>query len=47
MVGSTLLARIDKAARQITEVDQSFGGISVIVVGDLHQLSPAMDSTVY
>ncbi|XP_051163759.1 uncharacterized protein LOC127283119 [Leptopilina boulardi] len=47
MVGSTLLSRIDTRARQITGVDQSFGGMSVLAVGDLHQLPPVMDRPIY
>lgn len=47
MVGSTLLSYIDTRARQITGVDQNFGGMSVLVVGDLHQLPPVLDKPIY
>lgn len=47
MVGSTLLSRVDTRLRQITGRNEMFGGISVIVVGDLNQLPPVMDSLVF
>lgn len=47
MVGSTLLWRVDCRLRQIMGNNQPFGGVSVITVGDLHQLPPVMDSPVY
>jgi hypothetical protein len=47
MVGSTLFGRVDKILRQIFGVNESFGGISIIVVGDLNQLPPVLDSPVY
>jgi hypothetical protein len=47
MVGSTLFSRVDTRLRQIFGLNESFGGISIIVVGDLNQLPPVLDSPVY
>ena len=47
MVGSRLFDRIDKRLKQITGKDETFGGVSVIVVGDLNQLPPVMDSPIF
>lgn len=47
MVGSTLLSRVETRLRQILRKNELFGGIPVIVVGDLHQLPPVMDSPIY
>ncbi|XP_051155189.1 ATP-dependent DNA helicase pif1-like [Leptopilina boulardi] len=47
MVGSTTLNRVDVRLRQIKGINDSFGGISVILVGDLHQLPPVMDRPIY
>lgn len=47
MVGSRLLCQVDSRLRQIMGRNESFGGISVLAVGDLHQLPPVMDSPVY
>ncbi|XP_043477547.1 uncharacterized protein LOC122508333 [Leptopilina heterotoma] len=47
MVGSTTLNRVDIRLRQIKGVNDSFGGVSVILVGDLHQLPPVMDKPIY
>lgn len=47
MVGSTLLGRVDTRLRQIMGKNDKFGGLSVIVVGDLSQLPPVMDSPLY
>ncbi|XP_077265248.1 uncharacterized protein LOC143899122 [Temnothorax americanus] len=47
MVGSTMFSRIDTRLRQIMGQDKSFGGVSVLVVGDLYQLPPVMDTSIY
>jgi hypothetical protein len=47
MVGSTLFSRVDTRLRQIMGNDRTFGGISVICVGDLNQLPPVMDSPIF
>jgi ATP-dependent exoDNAse (exonuclease V), alpha subunit - helicase superfamily I member len=47
MVGSTLLSRVDTRLRQIMGKHETFGGLSVIVVGDLSQLPPVMDFPLY
>ncbi|EDS27530.1 conserved hypothetical protein [Culex quinquefasciatus] len=47
MVGSTTLSRIDTRLRQILGVDKSFGGISVILLGDFQQLPPVKDSLIF
>ncbi|OXU17424.1 hypothetical protein TSAR_004864 [Trichomalopsis sarcophagae] len=46
MVGS-MLRRIDTRLRQIFGINKSFGGISVILVGDLYQLLSVMDRPIY
>lgn len=47
MTGSTLLEQVNQRLRQIFGVNQPFGGISVIVVGDLQQLPPVGDRLVF
>ncbi|XP_011858135.1 PREDICTED: ATP-dependent DNA helicase PIF1-like [Vollenhovia emeryi] len=47
MVGSTMFTRIDTRLRQIMGRDRSFGGVSVLMVGDLYQLPPVMDTAIY
>ena len=47
MVGSTMFSRVDTRLRQIMGLNESFGGVSVIIVGDLSQLPPVMDSPIY
>lgn len=47
MAGSTLLTYVDQRLRQIFGVNQPSGGISVICVGDLHQLKPVGDRYVF
>lgn len=47
MVGSTMFSRIDTRLRQITGVNDNFGGVSIITVGDFLQLSPVKDCPVF
>ena len=48
VVGQNLLGWIDKRCRQGTgEVDKPFGGISIILVGDIAQLPPNGDKVLY
>ncbi|XP_062709568.1 ATP-dependent DNA helicase PIF1-like isoform X2 [Aedes albopictus] len=47
MVGSTIFSRIDTRLRQITGRNESFGGLSVITVGDFLQLPPVKDSAIF
>lgn len=47
MVGCNTLTKIDTRLRQITNKNENFEGISVIVVGDLNQLPPVQDGMVY
>lgn len=47
MVGSRMLNRIDTRLRQIKGVNENFGGVSVLVVGDLKQLRPVLDKYVF
>lgn len=47
MVSCTVLGYIDTRLRQIKGVNQSFGGVSVLAVGDLNQLPPVRDKPVY
>ena len=46
-VGSALFTRVDIRLRQIKGVNLPFGGISIICVGDLHQLPPVMDTHIF
>ncbi|XP_015125653.1 ATP-dependent DNA helicase PIF2-like, partial [Diachasma alloeum] len=47
MVGANMLTRVDTRLRQIMGKNVSFGGISVILIGDLHQLPPVKDKPIY
>ncbi|XP_069109201.1 uncharacterized protein [Argopecten irradians] len=47
MVGNKLLAFIHERLQQLTGTKQDFGGISIIAVGDLYQLSPVGDSWIF
>ncbi|XP_011313417.1 uncharacterized protein [Fopius arisanus] len=47
MVGSNTLSRVDSWLREILGKNRSFGGISVILIGDLHQLPPVMYKAIY
>uniref|UniRef100_A0A8D8XYD7 ATP-dependent DNA helicase n=1 Tax=Cacopsylla melanoneura TaxID=428564 RepID=A0A8D8XYD7_9HEMI len=46
-VGSTFFSRIDFRLRQIFGKKDTFGGLSVLVVGDLFQLPPLFDNPLY
>ena len=47
MVGSNMFNFIDQRLRQICGVDKPFGGISLLLVGDMFQLRPVMDKWVF
>ncbi|XP_066929609.1 uncharacterized protein [Clytia hemisphaerica] len=48
VVGQRMLGWIDSRCRQATgKMERLFGGISVILVGDIAQLPPVLDSTLY
>ena len=47
MVGSRVLHQVDTRLRQIMGLNKSFGGVSVLLVGDLHQLPPVIDKPIY
>ena len=47
MVGQVVFTMIDKRLRQIFNNDRPFGGISVILVGDLFQLKPVFSTPLY
>jgi hypothetical protein len=47
MVSEKQLRRIDKRLGDLFGTSKSFGGVSVIAVGDLNQLLPVMVSPVY
>uniref|UniRef100_A0A8D9E244 ATP-dependent DNA helicase n=1 Tax=Cacopsylla melanoneura TaxID=428564 RepID=A0A8D9E244_9HEMI len=47
MVGGRVFQRVDTRLRQIMGKNQSFGGVSVILVGDLNQLPPVLDTPIY
>lgn len=40
MVAPSLLAKLDISLRQTTCVDEPFGGLHVIIIGDMLQLEP-------
>ena len=43
MVGSKMLKQLNESLRQIMDSNQHFGGVSIICVGDFHQLKPVGD----
>ncbi|XP_077975129.1 ATP-dependent DNA helicase PIF1-like [Styela clava] len=47
MVGATLFSWIDQRLREIKKSNIPFGNVSVIVIGDLFQLPPVMDSWIF
>ena len=47
MVGTQMLAQIDRRLRQIKSCDKLFGGVCVLAVGDLYQLPPVMQKPVF
>lgn len=47
MVGCRMLNFINCRLQEIMDVNLSFGGISIISVGDLYQLKPVMDNWVF
>ena len=47
MVGSRILSRVNNRLKQIFDTSNDFGGISIICVGDFHQLRPVKDSYVF
>ena len=47
MVGNKTLTFINERLQQLTGTKTDFGGISVIAVGDLYQLSPVGDSWIF
>ncbi|XP_055685660.1 uncharacterized protein LOC129791526 [Lutzomyia longipalpis] len=47
MVGSNINSKMDNRMRQICGINESYGGKSVIFVGDLKQLKPVKDKYVF
>lgn len=47
MVGANMLMQIDTRLQQIMGKNLPFGGISVLLIGDLHQLPPVKDKVIY
>jgi hypothetical protein len=47
MAGTQLLYRIDKRLREITERNDSFGGLVVLFAGDFYQLEPVASTPLY
>ncbi|KAL2499053.1 ATP-dependent DNA helicase [Abeliophyllum distichum] len=47
MLGRSMLANVDLRCRDIFATNESFGGVSVILVGDMRQLPPVFDSPLY
>ena len=47
-IGQSLLGWIDNCCRQATgQTDMTFGGISIILVGDIAQLPPVVDKPLF
>ena len=47
MVGTQLLSFIDTRLQQLTGTKRTFGGLSIIAVGDFYQLKPVGDSMIF
>jgi hypothetical protein len=47
MIGSRQFRFIDMRLREIFAINKPFGGVSVIVVGDLNQLQPVLDDWIF
>ncbi|GFU16293.1 ATP-dependent DNA helicase [Trichonephila clavipes] len=48
MIGAELLAQIDSRLKQITgNFDTNFGGLDVILIGDLRQIPPVRATPIY
>ncbi|KAL2474964.1 ATP-dependent DNA helicase [Abeliophyllum distichum] len=47
MLGGAMIANVDLRCRDIFANNEAFGGISVVLVGDIHQLPPVFDSPLY
>ena len=47
MVGARMLYQINERLKQIFKKNEDFGGISIIVVGDLNQLKPPGDKYIF
>ncbi|KAL2462147.1 ATP-dependent DNA helicase [Abeliophyllum distichum] len=47
MLGRAMLANVDLRCRDIFATNESFGGVSIILVGDMRQLPPVFDSPLY
>ena len=47
MIGTRMFSRINSRLQQIYGTKESFGGISVINVGDLNQLPPVNNKAIY
>ncbi|KAL2480001.1 ATP-dependent DNA helicase [Abeliophyllum distichum] len=47
MLGKAMLANIDLRCRNIFATNESFGGVSIILVGDVRQLPHVFDSPLY
>ena len=47
MVGNKMLTFMDTRLKQLTGTNKTFGGISIIAVGDLYQLQPVGDSWIF
>ncbi|KAF6168894.1 hypothetical protein GIB67_038391 [Kingdonia uniflora] len=47
MLGRSMIATVDLRCRDIFGVDQPFGGVYVVLVGDMRQLPPVFNSPLY
>lgn len=47
MVGTNTLSFLDTRLQQLTGTKATFGGISIIAVGDLYQLMPVCDKWIF
>ena len=47
IVGSKILSQVNNRLKAIMDISLDFGGVSIICVGDFHQLRPVKDSYVF
>ncbi|KAF6170032.1 hypothetical protein GIB67_042837 [Kingdonia uniflora] len=47
MLGRSMIANVDLRCRDIFAVNELFGGVSVVLMGDIRQLPPIFDSPLY
>lgn len=47
MLGRTMMANIDLRCRDIYSINDLFGSISIVLIGDMRQLPPVCYSSLY